>query len=263
MNMKRDSIFWGGVLILLGVLFFLQAQGLLKQGVFTWFWPFFLILLGGWIILGVYWRPLAGEGESFSIALDGAKEAYIKFENGAGQIDIRGGAPENELLNGSIGRGMDFSSHKVGDKLEAKVSAGPSIIPFIGPQGGIWKFRLNKNIPLSVRVDAGASQIEMDLSDLNVTRMRLETGASSTRLITPARGVSLFDINAGAATIDIRIPDGVAARIRVKEGATSLNIDSSRFSRLDGGMYQSSNYDQSPDRVEINVEAGLGAITIK
>lgn len=263
MNTKRDSIFWGGILILLGVLFFLQAQGLLKQGVFTWFWPFFLILLGGWIILGIYWRPLADESETFSIALDGAKEASVKFEHGAGQIDIRGGASENELLNGSAGRGMDYSSHKIGDKLEAKVSAGPSIIPFIGPQGGVWKFRLNRNVPLSLRVEAGASQIDMDLSDLNVPRTRLSTGASSTRLTTPARGVSLLDIDAGAATIDIRVPDGVAGRIRVKEGATALNIDASRFPRLDGGMYQSSNYDQSPNRVEINVEAGLGTVMIK
>ena len=260
--MKRDGIFWGGILIVLGVLFLLQTQGLLKD-VFTWFWPFFLILLGGWIILGIYWRPSAEGGETFSIALDGAKEASIKFEHGAGQIDIRGGAPANELLNGSAGRGMEFSSHKSGDKLEAKVSAGPSFIPFIGPDSGVWHFRLNRDVPLYLRVEAGASQIEMDLSDLNVPHARLATGASTTHLTVPARGISLLDIEAGAATIDIRVPEGVAARIRVKQGVTSLNIDASRFPRLDNDMYQSSNYDQSPNRVEINVEAGLGAITIK
>lgn len=260
--MKRDGIFWGGILIVLGVLFLLQTQGLLTD-VLIWFWPFFLILLGGWIILGVYWRPFTEGGETFSIALDGAKEASVKFEHGAGQINIRGGAPANELLNGSAGRGMEFSSHKSGDKLEAKVSAGPSFIPFIGPDGGVWHFRLNRDIPLTLRVEAGASQIEMDLSDLNVTYMRLETGASTTRLTMPARGVSLLDVEAGAATIDIRVPDGVTARIRMKQGVTSLNIDKNRFPRLDSDLYQSPNYDQSPNRVEINVEAGLGAITIK
>jgi hypothetical protein len=260
--MKRDGIFWGGILVVLGVLFLLQTQGLLKD-VFTWFWPFFLILLGGWIILGIYWRPSTEGGETFSIALDGSKEASIKFEHGAGQINIRGGAPPNELLNGSVGRGMEFSSHKIGDKLEAKVAAGPSFIPFIGPDGGVWHFRLNRDIPLYLRVEAGASQIELDLSDLNVPHAHLATGASTTHLTVPARGVSLLDIEAGAATIDIRVPEGVAARIRVKQGVTSLNIDASRFPRLDNDMYQSSNYDQSPNRVEINVEAGLGAITIK
>jgi hypothetical protein len=260
--MKRDGIFWGGILVVLGVLFLLQTQGLLKD-VFTWFWPFFLILLGSWIILGIYWRPSLEGGETFSIALNGAKEASIKFEHGAGQIDIRGGAPANELLNGSAGRGMEYSSQKSGDRLEAKVSAGPSFIPFIGPDGGVWHFRLNRDIPLYLRVEAGASQIEIDLSDLNVPHARLATGASTTHLTVPARGVSLLDIEAGAATIDIRIPEGVAARVRVKQGVTSLNIDNSRFPRLDNDMYQSPNFDQSPNRVEINVEAGLGTISVK
>jgi hypothetical protein len=127
----------------------------------------------------------------------------------------------------------------------------------------VWHFRLNRDIPLYLRVEAGASQIEMDLSDLNVPHARLAIGASTTRLTMPARGVSLLDVEAGAATIDIHVPEGVAARVRVKQGATSLNIDKSRFPRLDSEMYQSPNYDQSPNRVEVNVEAGLGAITIK
>jgi hypothetical protein len=105
--------------------------------------------------------------------------------------------------------------------------------------------------------------MDLDLSDLNVTHAKLETGASTTHLTVPARGVSLLDIEAGAATIEIRVPEGTAARIRLKEGLTSLNIDRDRFPQLDGGLYQSAGYDQSANRAEINIEAGLGAVTFK
>ena len=48
--MRRDSVFWGGVLILFGVLFLLQAQGLINN-VFSLFWPLILMLVGGWMIV--------------------------------------------------------------------------------------------------------------------------------------------------------------------------------------------------------------------
>jgi hypothetical protein len=79
----------------------------------------------------------------------------------------------------------------------------------------------------------------------------------------PARGPSLLDVEAGAASINIRVPEATAARIRVKQGVTALNIDMNRFPQLDSGIYQSSDFDISPNRTEIVVEAGLGSITVK
>jgi hypothetical protein len=42
-----------------------------------------------------------------------------------------------------------------------------------------------------------------------------------------------------------------------------MNVDTSRFPQVDSRMYQSSDYDTNPNRAEINVEAGLGSITVK
>jgi hypothetical protein len=70
-------------------------------------------------------------------------------------------------------------------------------------------------------------------------------------------------VEAGAASINIRVPQSTAARIRVKEGATAMTVDETRFPQLDSGMYQSANFDASPDRTEITIEGGLGSVTIK
>lgn len=260
--MKRDSIFWGSALILVGVLLYLQTQGYISN-VFKYFWPLTLILVGGWIILGVYWKPAPSSDETFSIPMEAAQSVKYNFAHGAGQLEISGGAPAGRAIVGTSAVGMNRHSHLNGDRLEVRVEAGPSFIPFVGPNAGIWRFQLTQDVPVQLTVESGASSINIDLTDVLATRVALKTGASSTNVTMPSRGVSLLDVESGVASINIRVPDVTAARIRVKEGLTSLNVDTARFPRLDSGLYQSSNFDESQNRTEINIGSGVGSITVK
>lgn len=261
-SMKRNNIFWGGVLILLGVLFFLQTQGFISN-IFPYLWPLFLILVGGWIILGVYWKPQSSDEERFDVSLQNAKSVKYRFSHGAGQIEIKGNAPTGKALVGSSAVGMNLNSRLDGDRLDVHIEAGASFIPFIGPSDGTWRFDLTKEVPCTIQVETGASQLDMDLSEILASQIRLQTGASNSSVTLPARGSSILDLEAGAAAIEIRVPAGVAGRVRIKEGLTSLNVDKSRFPQLDSRLHQSPNYDTAADRAEINIEAGLGSITIK
>ena len=57
--MRRDYLFWGTVLILLGGLLFINAAGIpLPGGVHPMqlFWPSIMVLLGVWILLGYFLR---------------------------------------------------------------------------------------------------------------------------------------------------------------------------------------------------------------
>jgi len=258
--MKRNNIFWGGVLILLGVLFLLQTSNIIPS-IFPYLWPLGLILLGLWMVISVYWRSGSSD-ETFSISLQNAKSVRYKFSHGAGQIEIKGGAPAGQALVGSSAEGMNEKSRLDGDMLEVHVEAGASFMPFIGPSGGVYRFQLSNEVPATVRVETGASQLDMDLTDVLASEIRLQTGASNSNVTLPARGVSHLDLEAGAASINLRIPNGVSGRVRLKEGLTSLNIDTSRFPQVDTRLYQSADYDTAVNRAEISVEAGLGSITI-
>lgn len=260
--MRRDNIFWGTALILVGVLLYLQTQGYIRN-ILPFLWPLALMLVGGWIILGVYWRPALSEDETFIVPVGLAKSARLRFSHGAGQIEITGGAPAGQALVGSSAVGMNTHSHLEGDRLEVKVEAGPSFVPFLGPSQGVWRFQLTQEIPLTLRVEAGASSLNIDLKDVLASHVELNTGASSSNVTVPARGVSLLDIDAGAASVNIRVPEATAARIRVEEGVNSVNVDTKRFPRLDSGFYQSTGYDTAPDRADINIEAGLGSVTVR
>ena len=124
--MKRDNVFWGTALIIVGVLLFLQTQGIITN-VFRYFWPLALILVGSWIILNVYWRPARSAEETFIVPLGAARSARFRFSHGAGQIEISGGAPVGQALVGSSGVGMNQQSRFDGDRLEVKVEAGPTV----------------------------------------------------------------------------------------------------------------------------------------
>lgn len=260
--MRRDNIFWGGVLIVVGVLLYLQTQGYITD-VFKYFWPLALIIVGAWIILGVYWKPERSADETFSIPLNAARSVRYHFSHGAGQLEISGGAPAGQALVGTSAVGMNRKSFLNGDQLEVRIEAGPSFVPFVGPNQGVWRFQLPQDVPALITVESGASSLNIDLADVLATRLALKTGASSTNVTMPARGASLLDVEAGAASINIRVPEVTAGRIRVKEGVTAVNVDTNRFPRLDSGIYQSSNFDASQNRTEITIESGLGAVSVK
>lgn len=261
--MRRGEIFWGSLLVLLGVLFFLNAAGYLAGDIFGWFWPFFIIALGVWILLGGFISRTGFEkAEKFSIPTQGAKKASLSIENGASRIDLRAGASASDFLTGMVGAGMNRSAHLNGENLEVKISAGPSYIPFIGPEGGIWQFRVNPDMPTSIKIEAGASRFDLDLSDLCVTYFSFEGGASTLNLSLPAHMEStLAEIEAGAASINIKIPVDVALRFRTKS-VGSLKIDETRFPLRDGGIYQSADFETAKYHAEVKVDGGATSITV-
>lgn len=260
-KMKRDNIFWGSVLILFGVLFLLQAQGLINN-VFRLFWPILLMLIGGSMVVNVFWKSDTPGGTTFSIPLGEARQVRYRFSHGAAQIRIHGNAPVGQALVGTSAVAAEHNSHLTGDVLDVKVSTGPSFIPVLGPSEGAWHYQVTKDVPGTLTIEAGASTFEVDLKDTLLSRVELKVGASTVSLTMPARGSSVLDIEGGAATFNVRIPDGTAARIDRTEGFVALNVDTNRFPESNNG-YQSPDFDTATDRVSIAIKAGVGAVNIK
>lgn len=261
--MRRNEVFWGSLLVLLGLLFLLKAMGYLVGDVFGWFWPLFIIAIGAWILMGgfVHRRDFE-QADKFSIPLGNAREARLSIGHGMGTIDLRAGADPGDFLTGTLGVGMNRKSRLNGDTLEVQIDAGPSFIPFLGPESGTWQFRLNPDVPTSLDIDAGASHLDLDLTDLHVTSFSFDGGASRLDLTLPARVENtLVDIEAGAASIDLNVPSGVALRLRAKS-IGSLHIDEIRFPRRDGNYYQSADYDTAAHRADVTVDGGATSIKV-
>ena len=267
--MRRNRLFWGLVLIIVGVLLLLGNLGLLPADVWLIIWPSILILFGLWILGGRFIRGGASVAESLSIPLDGAREARLTISHGAGRLMVSGKTGPGQLLAGTFSGGVEHRADRVGDRLDVDLQAEvgrafESAFPWTwGPGAALdWRFSLSGEVPLSLDVRTGASETTMDLTLLRLTELKLETGASSCDITLPARaGFSRVAVKGGATSVKLRVPEGVAARITSEGGLADFKINTSRFPRSAGG-YVSSDYGTAENKIEIHTEVGLGSVNI-
>jgi hypothetical protein len=265
--MRRNQLFWGIVLLLVGGLLLANEMGIElpnDMSLMELFWPVVLIFGGVWVLVGVFLRGNV-ETENASIDLQGANAASLKISHGAGELKIHSGANANELAHGSFAGGLDHKASRNGDRLEVRMRPAKDVMdfPFLGPRTQLdWDVALNTEIPTALTLNVGANKSVLDLRDMNITDFKLETGASDTHLTLPARGRFRADLDLGAAALEVTVPDGLSARIHASLGAVDLKVDESRFPR-NGGYYQSPNYDTAANAVDMTIDAGAASIKVK
>ncbi|MEN8172196.1 MAG: DUF5668 domain-containing protein [Chloroflexota bacterium] len=266
-NMKIKSMFWGGLFILAGAMLLLSNLGIVTVNVWKLIWPTFIIAAGVWTLWTASQGPEALEIEEVSIPHQNAESAKIKLEFGAGQVKMNSGAAANELFQGTFAGGAAYSSKLEGGMLKVNLKPpSTDITQVVSPWSWgarEWQINLNDRIPLSIGVETGASSMVLDLSDLQVKELNLDTGASSTEITLPARaGHTHVDVDGGAASIALHIPEGVAARIQVDSGLSAISVDRDRFPRM-GDVYKSADYDTAENKVDITADIGAGSLAIK
>ncbi len=264
--MRQSGIFWGFVLVIVGTLLLLNNLNFLQV---SWgvIWALFLVALGLWFLWGAWAAPRrAVDVETATIPLSGADRAEVKIEHGAGTLTLTAGAPADALLTGRFGGGLECHTKRDEGGVEARLR--PAIAAwFLWPwnwRGPLdWDIQFNDAVPLYLKIEAGAGRAHLDLTDLRVAALKLSTGASSTRLTLPAQaGFTRAKIEAGAAGVEITVPGGVAACVRTEGGLAAIEIDASRFPRF-GDEYRSPAYESAANKVEIEIEAGVGAVKVQ
>ena len=136
--------------------------------------------------------------------------------------------------------------------------------PFGWTSGGLdWDLRLNQVVPLVLHFNTGASRAQLDLSELLVTGVTLETGASATDITLPqAAGSTRVKIQSGAAHVVLRVPGGVAARIQAEAGLAHVDVDVTRFLQVGNHRYESPDFATAANKVDIDVNTGVGSVRI-
>jgi hypothetical protein len=115
---------------------------------------------------------------------------------------------------------------------------------------------------MSLSLNTKASQGILDLTTLRLAEIRLQSGASELTVILPAHaGYTLVHVESGAAAIKLFVPEGVAAHIRAKEGVTAVQLDEWRFPAV-GRVYESEDYDEAENRVDIHINSGANNISV-
>lgn len=261
--MKRSSLFWGGVLIVLGGLLLLDNLNLLPFDVWQVFWPIVLILLGLRMLWGQFFRRQVA-GEQVELPLEGANEARVHLKHGAGRLEVNGDVPAGSLLSGTFAGGVEVDKRQVAQGWDVTLSMPSQSFPMFWEPGSLdWILSISPEVPLALVIDTGASDSRLDLSKVNLKDLKIKTGASSVNLTLPAAAkMTRVSLECGAASTNITIPDGVAAHIRSRGGLSSLSVDQKRFLYHDG-IYESQDYETAANKVEIDIQMGVGSVQIR
>src|SRR5690348_15482889 len=121
--------------------------------------------------------------------------------------------------------------------------------------------RLNSDVPLRLRIDSGVGRTEANLARLRLTALEIHSGVGQTIATLPAQGDLPVTIEGGVGQTTIIIPQGVAARIMVTQGLGNVQVIGN-YQKQDQ-RYISPSYDTAPNRVDIQVNSGVGSIIIR
>ena len=283
------------VLIVVGVLILLA-----NFGWFDWFtlvrlgalWPVLLVAIGAdmltrgryrvvvWgaaIVVGALLYAYDGGGprgvfgggpaESHDIVqpLSGARAADVTLKTGVGTLRLGDLASGSDLVRGTIltGRGetlVNEVSHR-GDTAVLRLASqqGPSV----NVRGGdrrTWDLQLTRSVPIALDITTGVGTARLDLRALHLSSLQMHAGVGEVTATLPDSGVYRADFKAGVGATHITIPSGMAARVTVKTGLGAVHVNGT-FARS-GDVYETPGYANASDRVDLNVEGGLGQITI-
>jgi hypothetical protein len=207
--------------------------------------------------------------------------APVRLEMDCGEVTASPADGAGWTLEGTSDDGV---APEVAAAAGALTVRAPERAARLGATGSTWRLSLPREASIALDLAVNAGSGDLDLAGMTVTRIDTSVNAGSARVdASGAGGTRTLDasVNAGSATIllpvpegtlrgsvsvnlgsaEVCVPDGVA--VRIHGGATLGSIDGGRLGLVEtGDGWVSPAYDGAASRVELDVSANLGSISI-
>jgi N-terminal domain of toast_rack, DUF2154/Domain of unknown function (DUF5668)/Cell wall-active antibiotics response 4TMS YvqF len=267
--MRRGSLFWALVLVGIGLALLLSNLGVLQANVGRIIWPGLLVLVGAFMLWRAVSRPPTPETQHAAIPLENTARAQVQLRFGAGRLNVSGTAADDQLLEGDFAGGVELNRRVQGDVASVTLQLpGQDWARYVFPWSGWqppmleWRMGLSNHVPMTLDIETGANESRIDLSEVMATDLTLKTGASATDVTLPAHaGQTMAQVEAGMASVEIHVPPSTSARVHAEGGMSNINIDTQRFPRLNG-FYESPDYAQATNRIDLHIKVGMGAVNV-
>lgn len=112
-----------------------------------------------------------------------------------------------------------------------------------------------------LRIDVGAAEMNLDLTQFNVRSVDIEGGASSVKLRLGERCDNAeVSIESGASSIVIDVPESFACEVRTSTVLSSKDLKG--FTRLGDGTYTTDNFSSANRNIMIRIDAAVSSLTV-
>ncbi len=287
------------ILIAAGVVLLLNNLDILPWGIWAdlWrLWPLALIAVGLDLIIGrrrpllslllillvlgvggaiILYAGFATRGDltayNLNIPLNSARSASVEIDFGLGDLNVDGSANNESLASGSLDYYANSDAPQAdvntkGDQIALMLSEfdqhGFNFGWFRPAQSPHWNIHLSPDLPTSLHADLGVGNGTLDLGNLNLTDLAIQSGTGNTSVTFPhPQGNLSATIDGGIGNLEIHIPDGVQAHLSLNTGIGNSSVDD-RFIKQGDGEWVTRGYSDATDKLDLTVHAGLGSVTI-
>lgn len=204
----------------------------------------------------------------YSLAADpDVKKLYVNMDIGNGELWI--GSTSREMFEG------DFEYRRRRPRCDFEVVDGEGRLTVRGRDErwfGFFPGKRYKNdarvyigdyLPLDLKLDLGAADINLDLAEHMLHKLRIRSGASRLDLRLGCKSDSLdVNIQAGASEVTITVPRDMALQIHSDGALSSNNFRDIGLEKIDG-QYQSPDFAAATCLGFFDIDSGVSEIRIK
>ncbi len=226
--------------------------------------------------------------ESISVEREGAEQARATISMGAGELDVRRGTDALMAADFTynVAAWRPEVSYSVADGQGRLTVRQPNTeqISIRGSTRQEWDIRLSDEIPLDLRIEAGAGRQELDLAGLQLTALDVKLGAGSATVdVSDNATLTRLDLDMGAGDVEVdldgpwaqntevriqggvgevtlRLPRDTGVRVTVTRGIGEVYTTNLR--RDGSNVWVNDAYGESDVALDINIRAGVGRVTL-
>jgi hypothetical protein len=213
-----------------------------------------------------YGREVSVTEKEINVEKDQAAEGIsYKFKLGAINADISGvteKALQGKLTSSFMGLDQKSSLY---DKTQIVEVNSESIS---GPM--LWFGRkvqnnlqasFNSELPISLELDCGASDVSLNLSEYILKDLSVSTGASNIylKIGEKVENGARAEISTGASSVNIEVPKNIGVRIKSNDGMTANQF--SGFVK-NGDYYENEAYVSAEKKIQIVLKTGVSSVRV-
>ncbi|ENK1243255.1 hypothetical protein AB2063_001390 [Clostridium botulinum] len=207
--------------------------------------------------------------ETKIIDSNGVEKAKVNLEFGVGKLNISGN--EEKLMKGNFVYSKKEWKPEI--KYEVKDKEGKIAISQSSLNGGNtslnkkeyneWDINLNEKIPMEINLNLGVGDFKADLNKINLKELKVEMGVGKVNLDISGdyKNNVKVDIQGGVGEATVYLPKSIGVKIKAEKGVGGVKANG--FIMEDGNIYKNSQYGKSKNSIDVNIEAGVGAINIE
>ena len=191
--------------------------------------------------------------------------ARVTLSPAVAQINVKALSDSGNFVEGTaLHRASERVTHSFtpGDPAQLSLKTRGSIGITSGPgRRYTWNFNFHPDVALDLTIDAGMGDVNLDLRTLSLESVKVNAGMGAITIKLPETGKFDVEVDSGMGTVAIEVPAGMAVRLQTDAAIVGRNIPASYTHS--NNRYTSPNYDSAENRADIQVNLGLGSITIR